>query len=79
VTKILDKKKVKYEITTDLNSVIPHAGLSFFLPCFLFLFLYFLFLDVVYALRVQKERFENVEDYNRVKDAYVFNAKVHFA
>lgn len=32
--------------------------------------------DVVYALRVQKERFENIEEYNRVKDAYIFNAKV---
>jgi len=57
VTSVLDKKGLKYNVTSDLNSVLPQA-------------------DVVYALRVQKERFENLDDYNRVKDAYVFNAKV---
>ena len=30
-------------------------------------------LDVLYMTRIQKERFIDVEEYERVKDAYVFN------
>ena len=32
--------------------------------------------DVLYVTRVQKERFENVEDYDRVKDAFVINPQI---
>ncbi len=31
--------------------------------------------DVLYMTRVQKERFANIEDYNKVKDAYLLTAK----
>jgi aspartate carbamoyltransferase len=32
--------------------------------------------DVLYVTRVQKERFENPADYDKVKDAYVINAEI---
>ena len=32
-------------------------------------------LDVLYMTRMQKERFENMTDYEAVKDAYVFGAE----
>ncbi|KAG0063782.1 hypothetical protein BGZ89_009634 [Linnemannia elongata] len=32
--------------------------------------------DVVYVTRVQKERFENLEEYERVKSAYIINNKM---
>jgi aspartate carbamoyltransferase len=31
--------------------------------------------DVLYVTRVQRERFDNLEDYEKVKDAYVISAK----
>lgn len=31
--------------------------------------------DVLYVTRVQRERFENLEEYEKVKDAYVISAK----
>jgi aspartate carbamoyltransferase catalytic subunit len=32
--------------------------------------------DVLYVTRVQKERFENIEDYNSVKDEFVVNPEI---
>ncbi len=32
--------------------------------------------DVLYVTRVQRERFNNLEDYEKVKDAYVINPKI---
>jgi aspartate carbamoyltransferase catalytic subunit len=31
--------------------------------------------DVLYMTRVQKERFSNIEDYNKVKDSYLLKAE----
>jgi len=30
-------------------------------------------IDVMYCTRVQKERFDTIEEYNRVKDSYIIN------
>ncbi len=56
------------EIIEELNSKgVPqaeHSSLEAVLPK----------TDVLYVTRVQKERFENLEDYERVKDAFVIDA-----
>jgi len=57
VLNVLKSKGIKYNITSDLDSVIGKA-------------------DVLYSTRVQKERFDDMEDYNAVKDLYTFNRLV---
>lgn len=51
-TEILDKNKMDYIETTDLEDNIPS-------------------LDVLYMTRIQRERFSDIDEYERLKDSYV--------
>ncbi len=61
-----DALKMKKEVLDDVEGkveVIEVSDLAQNMP----------HLDVVYMTRVQRERFANLEDYNRVKDSYVMD------
>ncbi len=51
-TEILDKNKMDYVETTDLENNIPS-------------------LDVLYMTRIQRERFTDKDEYERLKDSYI--------
>ena len=51
---ILDKNKMKYIETTDIEKYMDK-------------------LDILYMTRVQRERFANEEEYNKLKDCYILN------
>jgi len=56
----LNRKKVKWEETSNLNEVLP-------------------LVDCVYMTRIQKERFDNEEEYNKAKGQFVMdNSNIGF-
>ena len=53
----LQKKKIPYVVTADLNKVAPQ-------------------LDILYMTRIQKERFPDPIEYNRLKDSFHINRQL---
>ena len=51
----MQKNKIEYVQTTDLESVMPE-------------------LDVLYMTRIQQERFDSAEEYEKLKGSYILSA-----